>query len=914
MNYVEFGKLCCKSLGVQQGSSVLLLGCGAMAKKKNPLVFMDVSIDGDPVERMVFELFYDIAPKTAENFRALCTGEKGVGPNTRKSLHYKGSFFHRIKGSFAQGLEEKAYMVPSSQSPRLKHDGPGLLSMAVADRDMLGSHFTLTFKADPHLDRKHVVFGKLVQGHDVLKKIEEVGDEEGLPSVTVKIINCGEHNEDGKKINKSKKVRDGSSKTNSHEVPHKGKHKKSRADRRRKYYSSESDSSSDLDMESSESNSDSDSDVSSSSYTSSSSDDRRRKRKRSRKNKLRRGKRRDKHRDKRQRKQDKRSKLRSRRELASHTNSDSGSRSDNNSDGKSGAAQAKDKKHKGHSQRHAEGQPSVVAEKELHHMHLEKREKPNMLEEEEFPKENGEWHSNSTGANHRSDRREGRQPDVMDDQLGKSRNQSRSPKRTMSMSISPRSDRKSPSIDPKRRLSRSPGGSRSPHAPLWRSLSRSPNRRSIKRSPVRGRKGRSVSRSPVSTHNHGSISRSPVRSRDHRSGSASSVKSLSQGRRRSLPRAPSRRSISRSPVKSHGHRILSRSPVRSRGHRSVSASPVGSLSRSHRSSPRAPSQRSISRSPVRTQNHRSVSRSPVRSCDHRIVSASPVRSLSRSCQRSSPREPSCRSISRSPVRTCSDKSVSRSPMGSHGNRNGSASPVRSLYLSHRRSSPRAPSGRSISRSPVRVSRKSISRNPVRSSARSLSRSSGRVPLRSISRSSVRAPSRVNRRSYSRSRSPVCRARTPRGRSLSRSVSPDVSPKRIRRGRGFNERYSYARRYRTPSQSPPMRSYRYSGYSGRNIQVTEGTPLGVTGAHCHAEELHRGSEVGGAGHPLYHAAHVTELDNIAEVVAWSAVVHLLIHIDLMWRGAGHRPKAGVHHDPGQNHSLHQKRAEGPHLEA
>ncbi|KAH1212844.1 Peptidyl-prolyl cis-trans isomerase CYP95 [Glycine max] len=641
MNYVEFGKLCCKSLGVQQGSSVLLLGCGAMAKKKNPLVFMDVSIDGDPVERMVFELFYDIAPKTAENFRALCTGEKGVGPNTRKSLHYKGSFFHRIKGSFAQGLEEKAYMVPSSQSPRLKHDGPGLLSMAVADRDMLGSHFTLTFKADPHLDRKHVVFGKLVQGHDVLKKIEEVGDEEGLPSVTVKIINCGEHNEDGKKINKSKKT------WNLQKViviltqmylHHLTQVPPAMTGGEREKGLGKIN----LDVEKEETN-----------------------------------------------------------------------------------TETRDKGNKTKDQsldQEAEGQPSVVAEKELHHMHLEKREKPNMLEEEEFPKENGEWHSNSTGANHRSDRREGRQPDVMDDQLGKSRNQSRSPKRTMSMSISPRSDRKSPSIDPKRRLSRSPGGSRSPHAPLWRSLSRSPNRRSIKRSPVR----------------------------------ELSVQVLS--------------------------------------------------------------------------------------------------------------------------------------------------------------SPRAPSGRSISRSPVRVSRKSISRNPVRSSARSLSRSSGRVPLRSISRSSVRAPSRVNRRSYSRSRSPVCRARTPRGRSLSRSVSPDVSPKRIRRGRGFNERYSYARRYRTPSQSPPMRSYRYSGYSGRNIQVTEGTPLGVTGAHCHAEELHRGSEVGGAGHPLYHAAHVTELDNIAEVVAWSAVVHLLIHIDLMWRGAGHRPKAGVHHDPGQNHSLHQKRAEGPHLEA
>ncbi|KAG5244354.1 peptidyl-prolyl cis-trans isomerase CYP [Salix suchowensis] len=74
-----------------------------MAKKKNPLVFMDMCIDGDPKERMVFELFSDIAPKTVENFRALCTGEKGIGPKSQRPLHYKGSFFHRIiKGSMAQ--------------------------------------------------------------------------------------------------------------------------------------------------------------------------------------------------------------------------------------------------------------------------------------------------------------------------------------------------------------------------------------------------------------------------------------------------------------------------------------------------------------------------------------------------------------------------------------------------------------------------------------------------------------------------------------------------------------------------------------------------------------------------------------------------------------------------------------------
>ncbi|KAL2318096.1 hypothetical protein Fmac_031972 [Flemingia macrophylla] len=749
-----------------------------MAKKKNPTVFMDVSIDGDPVERMVFELFYDVAPKTAENFRALCTGERGVGPNTGKSLHYRGSFFHQIvKGSIARGGDfvkqngtggESIYGSKfPEESPRLKHDAPGFLSMAVADRDTLGSHFIITFKADHHLDRKHVVFGKLVLGHDVLKKIEDVGDEEGLPSGTVKIINCGEHNADGKKINKSKMGRDGSLETNSHEVMHKGRNKQFSRDRRkrRKNYSSESDSSSDSDMKSSESDSDSESDVSSSSYTSSSSDDRRRGRKRYRKDKHRRGKRIDKHRDKRRRKQEKRSKHRSRREIACNSDSDSDSMSDNSSDGRSCGAQPKNEKRKDHSRSHAH---SLVVEKELPPMHLKKREKLDMLEEEEFPKENGQRHRNGTGTNYRSDKREGRQPDVMDDKLGKSRSQSMSPKQIMrnSMSISPMNGNQSPSISPKSRLSRSPSGCRSPYPPLQRSLSRSPirsisrtpNIRSISRSPVRGKKGRNVSACPVRTHNH--------------------------------------RTVSRSPVRSHNHRSVSGNPVRTRNHRSVGRSP----GRTHK-------HRSARRSPMRTLDHRSVSRSPVRSRGHRSVSASPVRSLSR---RSSPRALSQRSISRSPVRT----SVSRSPVRSHGHRSFGASHVRSLSRSYWRSSPQAPSRRSISRSPVRASRKSISRSPVRSSARSLSRSSGRVPVRSISRSPVKVSRRGNHCCYSRSRNPVCRTRTPRGRSLSRSVSPDASPKRVRTGRGFSERYSYARRYRTPSRSP-VRSYRYNGRFDRD---------------------------------------------------------------------------------------------------
>jgi len=76
-----------------------------MARKKNPLVFLDVSIGDDHAGKMVFELFADVVPKTAENFRALCTGEKGVGKTTISPLYYRGTKFHKImKGVMAQVL------------------------------------------------------------------------------------------------------------------------------------------------------------------------------------------------------------------------------------------------------------------------------------------------------------------------------------------------------------------------------------------------------------------------------------------------------------------------------------------------------------------------------------------------------------------------------------------------------------------------------------------------------------------------------------------------------------------------------------------------------------------------------------------------------------------------------------------
>ncbi|KAL5064360.1 hypothetical protein RYX36_026097 [Vicia faba] len=352
----------------------------------------------------------------------------------------KGSFFHQIiKGSIVKGGDfinrngtggENIYPKFPDESPKLKHDSLGILSMEIADRDTTGSHFIITLKADHHLDRKHVAFGKLVLGYDVLKKIEDVGDE-GLPSVTVKIINSGEHNEDGKKTHKSKIGRNGSSEAISHEARRKGKHKKSSVDRRkkRKHYSSESDSSSDSDTESSESDSDSDLDLSSSSYTSSSSDDRWKKRKRYRKDKHRHGKRRDKRREKKRRKLDKRSKHKSKRESDSQTDADSASKRNDSSNG-----QGLD------TQRNAEVQSSSILEKESSPMNLKKREGLSNVEDGEFPKENGAQRSNGTRANHRSDRYEERLPDVMDDNPGKSRSRSMSLKQTVSksMSISPK--------------------------------------------------------------------------------------------------------------------------------------------------------------------------------------------------------------------------------------------------------------------------------------------------------------------------------------------------------------------------------------------------------------------------------------------------------------------------------------------
>ncbi|KAK5089201.1 Peptidyl-prolyl cis-trans isomerase-like 1 [Lithohypha guttulata] len=178
-----------------------------------PIVFLDVTLGGEPLGRLKLHLFSRSHPRTSENFRQFCTGEY-KNPQTGKPMGYKGTKFHRIiKGFILQGGDivhpDVSSLIGtgstsiynsrpfSDEPPFLPHTIPGLLSMANSGPNTNGSQFFITCAAAPHLDGKHVVFGQVCDeaGMQVVKKIENVRVQaggEGRPQIEIKVSECGE--------------------------------------------------------------------------------------------------------------------------------------------------------------------------------------------------------------------------------------------------------------------------------------------------------------------------------------------------------------------------------------------------------------------------------------------------------------------------------------------------------------------------------------------------------------------------------------------------------------------------------------------------------------------------------------------------------------------------------------------------
>uniref|UniRef100_T1J3X8 peptidylprolyl isomerase n=1 Tax=Strigamia maritima TaxID=126957 RepID=T1J3X8_STRMM len=167
----------------------------------NSFVYLEIEIENENVGRIVIELFTNIVPKTAENFRALCTGERGKSEKG-KNLHYKGCTFHKlIPQMMVQGGDfigndgtggESIYGKQFNDENFLINHDDGVVSMANSGPHTNGSQFFITTISCPHLDGSHVVFGRVVRGLGVLELIQKIPTEKDKPLKKLVISNCGE--------------------------------------------------------------------------------------------------------------------------------------------------------------------------------------------------------------------------------------------------------------------------------------------------------------------------------------------------------------------------------------------------------------------------------------------------------------------------------------------------------------------------------------------------------------------------------------------------------------------------------------------------------------------------------------------------------------------------------------------------
>ncbi|KAK3274916.1 hypothetical protein CYMTET_16931 [Cymbomonas tetramitiformis] len=165
-----------------------------------PMVYLDIEIDDRKAGRVVILLRPDVVPITAENFRALCTGELA---EPHVPLHYKGTRFHRILqnfvmqgGDFTKGNGTGGTSIYGfrfkDENFTLTHDGPGVVAMANSGKNTNGSQFFITTVRCPRLNGSHVVFGKVVKGMDVVMAMDACGTKTGTPTKKVVIADCGE--------------------------------------------------------------------------------------------------------------------------------------------------------------------------------------------------------------------------------------------------------------------------------------------------------------------------------------------------------------------------------------------------------------------------------------------------------------------------------------------------------------------------------------------------------------------------------------------------------------------------------------------------------------------------------------------------------------------------------------------------